>query len=207
MGDTFGDGEEDELPTHQVTVSDFYIGIYPVTQGEWQTVMGSNPSHFTDGGASLPVEQVSWDDVQIFISNLNQRSGKNYRLPTEAEWEYAARSGGKSEKYSGGNDINAVAWYGDNYGGMTYPVGQKQPNGLGLYDMCGNVLELVSDWYGSYSSYSQTNPVGPLSGTRRVLRGGSFGSHAAYARVAVRSGANPGTRYYNIGFRLASPVQ
>ena len=97
MGDTFGDGEDHELPTHQVTLSDFYIGKYPVTQGEWQAVMGSNPSYFTDGGASCPVEHVSWDDVQVFISKLNQWSGKNYRLPTEAEWEYAARSGGKSE--------------------------------------------------------------------------------------------------------------
>ncbi len=145
MGDTFGDGASDELPTHQVTVGEFYIGKYEVTQGQWQAVMGSNPSSFSSCGADCPVESVNLSDVQTFITTLNQLSGKNYRLPTEAEWEYAARSGGQSQEYSGGSDINAVAWYASNSGGTTHPVGQLQANGLGLYDMSGNVDEWVSD--------------------------------------------------------------
>ena len=216
MGDTFGDGFSYELPTHQVTVGDFYIGKYEVTQAEWQAVMGNNPSYFTACGTNCPVENVSWNDVQIFITTLNQRSGKNYRLPTEAEWEYAARSGGQSQKYSGGSDVNAVAWYYDN-SAVTYiqdtsgrgphPVGQKQANGLGLYDMSGNVWEWVSDWYGAYSSAAQTNPTGPATGTGRVIRGGCLVNVADYVRASHRYSFNPDARGFGEGFRLAAPVQ
>ena len=208
MGDTFGDGSGDELPVHQVTVGDFYIGRYEVTQGQWQTVMGSNPSGFTACGAGCPVEQVSWDDIQTFITTLNQRSGKTYRLPTEAEWEYAARSGGKSEKYSGGSDVTAVAWYSANSGGTTHPVGQKQANGLGLYDMSGNVWEWVSDWYGRYGgTAAQVNPQGPTTGSYRVSRGGSWLNPSAHVRASRRDSYGPGARSSSLGFRLVAPVQ
>src|SRR3989338_10514354 len=140
MGDTFGGGDTDEQPVHKVCVDDFHMGKYEVTQKEWVDVMGTNPSHFK-GCDNCPVENVSWDDIQEYINKLNQKTGKKYRLPTEAEWEYAARSGGKNEKYAGGNNIDSVGWYDGNSGSKTHPVGQKQPNGLGLYDMIGNVLE------------------------------------------------------------------
>lgn len=214
MGDTFGDGFSAELPTHQVTIGDFYIGKYEVTQGEWQTVMTDNtsglsatPSYFSACGANCPVEQVSWDDIQIFISRLNALSGTNYRLPTEAEWEYAARSGGLSEKYSGGSDINAVAWYSVNSGSTTHLVGQKQANGLGLYDMSGNVWEWVSDWYGTYDSAAQTNPTGPTTGSDRVSRGGSFNHEAINIRASIRNIHTTVTRFPVLGFRLAAPLQ
>jgi len=214
MGDTFGDGSTDELPLHQVTVSDFYIGKYEVTQAEWQTVMTGNtnsisatPSAFTTCGTSCPVEQVSWDDIQIFISRLNTQSGKNYRLPTEAEWEYAARSGGQSQKYSGGSDINAVAWYGVNSGSTTHAVGTKQANGLGLYDMSGNVCEWVSDWYGSYGSAAQTNPTGPTTGFGHVVRGAFMNAGASFVRASIRAYYSPPDIRYFLGFRLVAPVQ
>jgi formylglycine-generating enzyme required for sulfatase activity len=220
MGDTFGDGNANELPTHQVTVSDFYIGKYEVTQAEWQTVMTGNtsgisatPSYFSTCGASCPVEHVSWNEIQTFISRLNTQSGKNYRLLTEAEWEYAARSGGQSQKYSGGSDINAVAWYspypdpGNTASTSTTYVGQKQANGLGLYDMSGNVWEWVSDWYDIYSGTPQTNPTGPTVGTPRVIRGGCWGDTAHGVRASYRNGYNPDYRSFFLGFRLAAPVQ
>ena len=207
MGDT--DGYSWELPTHQVTVGDFYIGKYEVTQGQWQAVMGSNPSYFNACGDNCPVELVTWNDVQDFITKLNQQKGTKYRLPTEAEWEYAARSGGKSEKYSGGSDVNAVAWYNSNSGSTTHPVGQKQANGLGLYDMSGNVWEWVNDWYGVYGSTAQTNPKGPSTGSssNRVLRGGSWYGDAYNARASVRYSDYPDYSDSVIGFRLAAPVQ
>lgn len=216
MGDTFGDGDTDEIPTHQVTVGDFYIGKYEVTQGQWQAVMGSNPSSFSACGANCPVENVSWDDIQTFITTLNQQSGKNYRLPTEAEWEYAARSGGLSEKYSGGSDVNAVAWYstnslvtyaGNDFGNGTLPVGGLQANGLGLYDMSGNVYEWVSDWYGAYDSAAQTNPTGPSTDSFRVIRGGSWRVGAVSVRASNRFSYTPDFRFSYLGFRLAAPVQ
>ncbi|NLA39893.1 MAG: formylglycine-generating enzyme family protein [Smithella sp.] len=205
MGDTFGDGWDDEKPVHEVCINDFYIGKYEVTQGQWKAVMGENPSSFKNCGDNCPVETVSWNDIQQFLQRLNSRSGKQYRLPTEAEWEYAARSGGKSEKYAGGNDVDAVAWYYKNSGSNTHPLGQKRPNGLGLYDMSGNVWEWCSDWYGEkyYSQSPRDNPDGPSSGSYRVLRGGSWGTRPGFVRAAYRVRFNPGVRVYGSGFRMA----
>lgn len=151
MGDTFGDGAPEEKPVHDVCVSDFYMGKHEVTQGQWKRIMGNNPSSFSGCGDNCPVEHVSWNDAQNFIRRLNSQSGKGYRLPTEAEWEYAARSGGKSEKFAGGADVNTVAWYDGNSSSKAHPAGQKLPNGLGLHDMSGNVWEWCNDWYdGTY---------------------------------------------------------
>ena len=199
------DAYSDEKPTHQVTLSSYYIGKTEVTQELWQAVMGSNPSGFS--GANLPVEKVSWEDCQIFIAILNELTGKYFRLPTEAEWEYAARGGNKSKgyKYSGSNTIDDVAWYSSNSSSKTHPVATKAPNELGIYDMSGNVLEWCSDWYSSsyYSSSSQYNPTGPASGSRRVYRGGSWGSSARLCRVSHRDYNGPSYRFYNLGLRLA----
>lgn len=204
MGDTFGDGYYTEMPVHEVCVDDFYIGQYEVTQGQWQAVMGNNPSNFKNCGSNCPVEQVSWNDVQEYVNRLNSRSGENkYRLPTEAEWEYAARSGGKSEKYSGGNDVDSVSWDYVNSDDMTHQVGTKSPNGLGIYNMSGNVWEWVQDWSGDYSSGSQDNPRGPSSGTVRVIRGGSWSNDAWSTRSAFRGADVPDSRDGNLGFRLA----
>jgi len=198
-------GGNDEKPLHEVCVDDFYIGKYEVTQDQYQTITGTNPSNFK--GNTRPVEQVSWDDAQSYIRQLNSKSGKSYRLPTEAQWEYAARSGGRDETYAGGNNLDAVAWYGSNSGSQTHPVGQKQANGLGLYDMSGNVWEWCQDWYGSgyYGQSARTNPQGPGSGSRRVNRGGGWGSGAGVARAAIRGGNAPGARYGGLGFRLVLP--
>ena len=192
-----------EKPTHSVTVSDFYIGKYEVTQAQWRAVMGSNPSCFK--GDNLPVENVSWNDVQEFITKLNAQTGKKYRLPTEAEWEYAARGGNQSKgyKYSGSNSISNIAWYDANSNKMTHIVGQKSPNELGIYDMSGNVWEWCQDWYGSYSSSSQTNPTGPSSGSYRVLRGGCWYTFAGICRVSNLTYYNPDYRSRCYGFRLA----
>ena len=198
------DAYDDEYPVHSVTLSDYYIGQTQVTQELWEAVMGSNPSYFT-GDNRRPVENVSWNDCQEFIKKLNRFTGKNFRLPTEAEWEYAARGGSKSRgyKYSGSNNPDAVAWYGKNSGYETHPVAQKQSNELGLYDMSGNVWEWCSDRYGDYSSNSQTNPRGASTGSLRVLRGGSLDYLAWYVRVSNRSRYAPGDRYGNFGLRLA----
>jgi formylglycine-generating enzyme required for sulfatase activity len=167
--------------------------------------MGANPSFFK--GDNLPVEKVSWDDVQDFIRKLNAQTGKRYRLPTEAEWEFAARGGNRSGgyKYAGSNSLGNVAWYDDNAGNKTHPVGQKTPNELGIYDMSGNVWEWCSDWYGSYSSGAQSNPTGASSGSYRVDRGGGWRSAAAGCRVAARGYNSPGYSYDDLGFRLVLP--
>ena len=197
------DADNDEKPAHQVTLSTYSIGETEVTQALWQAVMGSNPSRFK--GDNLPVEKVSWDDCQTFIQKLNQLTGRRFRLPTEAEWEYAARGGSKSRgyKYSGSNNINDVAWYDDNSSSKTHPVKTKQANELGLYDMSGNVWEWCQDWYGSYSGGSQTNPTGPSSGSDRVSRGGGWGSLAGYCRVSNRYYNSPGDALNYLGLRLA----
>ena len=205
MGATSEQGSDaynDEKPAHQVTLNDFYIGKYEVTQELWTAVMGSNPSSFT--GTNLPVESVSWDDCQTFISKLNELTGKTFRLPTEAEWEYAARGGNKSKgyKYSGSNTIDDVAWYSSNSSSKTHEVGTKAPNELGIYDMSGNVYEWCSDWYGSYSTSAQVDPTGPSTGSYRVLRGGRWSNNARYCRVSNRGNDTPSNRYYGSGFRL-----
>lgn len=207
MGATSEQGDDAysyEKPTHQVTLSDYCIGETEVTQELWQAVMGSNPSNFT-GNLQRPVEKVSWNDCQEFIKKLNQLTGKTFRLPTEAEWEYAARGGSQSKgyKYAGSNTIGDVAWYTSNSSSTTHPVKQKQANELGLYDMSGNVWEWCQDWYDSYSSTPQTNPAGPSSGSIRVLRGGSWNFNASYCRVSYRFYYSPTNRSGILGLRLA----
>ncbi len=191
-----------EKPAHSVTLSGYYIGKYEVTQKLWKAVMGSNPSYFK--GDNLPVENVNWNDVQTFIRKLNQLTGKNYRLPTEAEWEYAARGGNNSRgnKYSGSDNVGSVAWYYENSGSTTHPVGSKSPNELGIYDMSGNVWEWCQDWYGDYSSSSQRNPKGPASGSNRVGRSGGWCNGAGSCRVSYRLNLSPVNRYDFLGFRL-----
>jgi len=194
------------MQEHRVTLSSFYIGKYDVTQAQWKAVMGNNPSNFQNCD-DCPVEQVSWNDVQGFIQKLNQETGKHYRLPTEAEWEYAAAGGNKSNgyTYSGSNDINSVAWYKDNSGNKTHPVGQKQANELGIYDMNGNVWQWCQDWFSAdyYSKQPTENQQGPPSGSLRVYRGGSWDLAARHCRVTGRWGVDPSSRLNYLGFRLA----
>jgi len=217
-------GRDSDEVQHQVTVSSFYMGKYEVTQKEYQEVMGANPSNFK--GDNLPVEMVSWYDAVEYCNKRSQKEGltpaytingsnvtwnksaNGYRLPTEAEWEYAARGGNGTPgnyTYSGGNTVGDVAWYEDNSGNSTHAVGTKKPNGLGLYDMTGNVWEWCWDWYGAYSGTAQTDPVGAVSGTYRVLRGGCWIISAANTRSANRDGSNPSNWGYNFGFRLVRP--
>ncbi len=206
MGASASDSEafDSEKPAHRVTLSGYYIGKYEVTQKQWVEIMGSNPSYFK--GDNLPVEQVSWTDVQEFIRRLNAKTGKNYRLPTEAEWEFAARGGNSSRgyKYSGSDSIDSVAWYDGNSGDKPHAVGTKSPNELGIYDMAGNVWEWCSDWYDSsyYSNSPSSNPRGPSSGAYRVLRGGCWNHIARSCRVSYRYNYSPGLRFNYIGFRL-----
>ena len=207
MGATEEQGEDaadDEKPVHRVTLSSYLIGKHEVTQALWGEVMGVNPSVNEQGG-DYPVENVSWFACQEFIGKLNARTGMKFRLPTEAEWEYAARGGNRSKgyKYAGSDNLDEVGWYRDNIG-STHPVGQKKPNELGLYDMSGNVWEWCQDWYGDYTEESQTNPVGPQSGEwgDRVLRGGSHWNRAWRCRVSNRFSFVPGNRGATRGLRL-----
>ena len=197
------DPDTDEKPVHRVTLTNnYYIGKYEVTQALWKIVMGSNPSN--SKGDNLPVEKVSWDDCQDFISKLNAMTGKRFRLPTEAEWEFAARGGNKSRgyQYSGSYNIDDVAWYSDNSGSKTHAVGTKQPNELGLYDMTGNVWEWCQDWFNRYSSSPQTNPIGAVSGSYRVFRGGGINSSARFCHSSIRGDYAPDFRDFNLGLRL-----
>ena len=207
MGSRASDAYAAEKPAHDVTLSSFYIGKYEVTQGQWRAVMGSNPKKYT--GDNMPVKQVSWDDAQAFIKKLNALTGKNYRLPTEAEWEYAGCGGNKSKgyRYSGSNVLKDVAWYGANTI-ECQNVGKKQPNELGIYDMSGNVWEWCQDWYSNYSSSPQTNPKGPSTGKVRVLRGGSYHRGSEHdCRLAARISSPPYFSSYEYGFRLACDVE
>ena len=195
---------KEEKMVHRVTLTnDYYLGKYEVTQALWKTVMGSNPSEFK--GDKLPVEQVSWNACQDFILKLNSMTGKHFRLPTEAEWEYAARGGRKSRnyQYSGSDSIDNVAWFEGNSSDDTHIVGTKFPNELGIFDMSGNVYEWCQDWYGDYSSSSQTNPTGAVSGTERVFRGGSWSSGTKFCRVFCRGFLPPGGYGVVLGLRLA----
>lgn len=216
MGSNDSDAESDEKPVHKVTLSSYYIGETEVTQALWKAVMGSNPSYFK--GDNLPVEQVSWNDCQEFIRKLKQKTGKNFRLPTEAEWEYAARGRKKSKgcKYAGSNTLRDVAWFGQsngktydngNSGEKTHTVKTKSANELGLYDMSGNVWEWCSDWFSSdyYGKSSLVNPQGPWSGSYRVLRGGSWDRYARRCRVSYRLSSDPDNRLSIFGFRLCLP--
>ena len=221
MGCTDEQGSDcykNEKPAHQVTLSDYYIGKYEVTQGLWKKVMGSNPSNFKYCGDDCPVESVSWNDCQEFISKLNQLTGKRFRLPTEAEWEYAARGGSKASyqtKYAGSNALGEVAWYDENsdvnysggyeYKGRklgTHTVGTKKPNALGIYDMTGNVWEWCNDWYGDYSSGGVMNPKGASTGSYRVIRGGSWYDYGGNDRVSYRDSSPPSHSTYYYGIRL-----
>jgi len=193
---------------YQVTITKpFYMQTTEVTQDQWKKVMGSNPSYFKNYGDDCPVEQVSWNDVQKFIQKLNDQEGTNkYRLPTEAEWEYAARSGGKQEEYAGTNiksDLGEYAWYKSNSDNHPNPVGQKRPNGLGLYDMSGNVWEWVQDWYGDYPTNHVIDPAGPPSGKYRVIRGGAWDDRTRTCATRSRWSNSLGYRYQHLGFRLA----
>jgi len=218
MGST--SGERDENPVHGVTVSDFWMMKTEVTQKDYTALMGVNPSKFR--GDDLPVEQVSWYDAVNYANALSKKDGlepayrvngtnvswirgsDGWRLPTEAEWEYAARGGQSSRgyTYSGGNEEENVSWSGTKSGSETHPVETKAPNELGLYDMSGNVWEWCWDWYGAYSSSTQTDPMGPSSETLRVLRGGCWGGADSAARSVNRYGSSPDSRSGNRGFRL-----
>jgi sulfatase modifying factor 1 len=202
-----GNENNNEKPIHNITLSSFKIAKYETTLAQWQEVMGSNPFSHIDC-MDCPVRGVSWNDVQTFIKKLNTLSGKNYRLPTEAEWEYGARGGTKSKKfeYAGSNDINTVAWTSANSGSNTHPVGQKVANELGLYDMSGNVWEWCNDWVDeNYYGKSLGNDLnGAARWPERVIRGGSYGSEPATARLAYRTRDKIG--YRAIGFRLASSL-
>ncbi len=212
MGASEGQGTEpydDEYPSHQVTLSTYHIGQTEVTQALWEAVMGSNPSQY-EGNPNRPVENVSWEDCQTFLSQLNQLTGVSFRLPTEAEWEYAARGGNKSHdyRYAGSDNIDEVCWYMSNLPSQSYgtqPVSQKMPNELGLYDMSGNVYEWVIDWFDAYSDEPQVNPTGPGpdEGCRyRVNRGGAWSRGPNSCRVSLRNYATPTSAYSNIGLRL-----
>ena len=209
MGSNASDADDDEKPSHQVTITrSFYICVYEVTQGQYETVTGTNPSRF-QFGPNRPVEQVSWNDAVEFCRRLSEIEGVTYRLPTEAEWEYACRAGTTTDYYWGSDSAGSYAWHRDNsssHSGRTHDVGQKLPNEWGLYDMAGNVLEWCSDWYGSYSGSAQTDPHGPSSGSGRVLRGGSSYMHPWYLRVSSRAGLPPGDWYSISGFRCVRDV-
>jgi len=207
-GSTSGDPEE--KPVHEVCVDGFWMGKYEITQGQWEKIMGSNPSYFNKGD-NYPVEQVSWNDANEFIGKLNSLNNGQFkfRLPTEAEWEYACRSGGKPEKYAGGNDVDRVAWYDSNSGSSTHPVGIKASNGLGIYDMSGNVWEWCEDIYSedAYSKHQRNNPIYTNGGWGRVFRGGSWYSGPRSVRCAYRYRNLPDARFYSLGFRLARPMK
>ena len=198
---------ESEKPLHKVTLNSFKIGKFEVSQEEWTTVMGNNPS--CNKSPKCPVENVSWIDCQIFIKKLNDLTGLNFRLPTEAEWEYAARGGMKStgNMYSGYFALSVVGWFDMNSNKKTGIIGTKEPNELGLYDMSGNVWEWCHDWFESYSNGNQVNPHGPKNGKERIIRGGSYCSESNMCRVSIRSSFAPDEKDDDLGIRLACNIK
>ena len=208
MGDVLGNGQADEQPVHEVCLGAFEIGRHEVTQALWEEVMGSNPSRFKEGGR-YPVENVSWDEVQQFIKKLNRETGAFHRLPTEAEWEYACRSGGSEEPYCGGQNPDLYGWHAKNSDGQIHPVGQKQANGLGIHDMSGNVWEWCQDWYGehAYAAARRNNPSGVATGSYRVIRGGSWSFPTKSLRATGRDRRPPAYGFDFLGFRLVRPAQ
>jgi formylglycine-generating enzyme required for sulfatase activity len=224
MGDVFGEGNQDlpdETPVHEVCVKDFYLGKFEVTQEQWQKVMGENPSSFSACGNSCPVDSVSWDMAQDFIKKLNAMTKKKYRLPTEAEWEYAARSGGKNDRWPGTNSEEKLAdfaWYDQNSKEVTHPVGLKKPNGLGLYDMAGNVREWCQDWYDEIfytrspkdspeAKTAYKNPPRDIEPPKRSQRGGSFQDDSMLNRAVTRRHNTPDFNHVSYGVRLVLPAQ
>ncbi|MBW1721959.1 MAG: SUMF1/EgtB/PvdO family nonheme iron enzyme [Deltaproteobacteria bacterium] len=203
MGDTFGDGFENELPVHEVTLDSYYIARYPVTQSQWTTLMGDNPSKFK--GELHPVEQVTWHEARAFVRKLTEAHKGEwvFDLPTEAQWEYAARSGGRQEFYAGGDDVESLAWYDENSGGTTRPVGLKAPNGLGIHDMSGNVWEWCLDGYeaDAYKRHASRNPVHLKEDLDRILRGGSWNIDAWSVRCARRFSLRADLSGAGVGFR------
>jgi formylglycine-generating enzyme required for sulfatase activity len=221
MGDIFSDGKKNETPVHEACVKDFYMGKFEVTQEQWLKVMGENPSQFSACGKNCPVDSVSWDMAQEFVKKLNAMTRKNFRLPTDAEFEYAARSGGKKEKWPGTNsetDLEEYAWFAKNSEETTHPVGLKKPNGLGLYDMAGNVREWCQDWY-DVSYYSKSPKNSPESTEPYVLdpeaenprtrseRGGGWDSTSFQNRPVNRSHNAPDYNYEAFGLRVVLPVK
>ncbi len=190
--------KEDETPHGVILSQGFWLGRHEITQAEWVQVMGDNPAFFE--GSNRPVESVSWEDAQLFIQKLNERAGGGFRLPTEAEWEYACRAGMTNAM---GRDLSTLAWYRETSEGATRPVGEKGPNAWGLMDMLGNVAEWCQDWYGPYPRGTVHDPTGPASGHRRVVRGGSWLSDERQCRAAARQAEFPDTRENSIGFRVA----
>lgn len=211
MGDASGKGALDERPVHKVCLDDYYMGKYEVTQEDWKKIMDDNPSHFGDCG-KCPVEKVSWDDAREYIAELNRKTWRKYRLPTEAEWEYAARDGGETRKWAGTCDMAALdeyAWYSGNSDSKTHPVGRKKPNDQGLHDMTGNVWEWTSDLYDEeyYRESPKKNPSGPDFGLSRVVRGGSWNYDPHHIRTASRFRSLPAKKLSFLGFRLAFTAQ
>lgn len=203
--------EADETPHQVILTKPFYIQTTETTQGQWESVMGSNPSNFKSCGSNCPVENVSWEDIQTFLTTLNGMGEGSYRLPTEAEWEYASRAG-STTAFANGNitvtdcsydeNLDALGWYCYNANSTTHPVEQKTTNAWGLYDMQGNVYEWCLDWYGEYPSTPVTDPTGVTDGVERVTRGGSWHINAKYSRSAVRFSLPPGDKGVGFGFRL-----
>ena len=191
----------EEKPVHQVTISSFYMGKYEITQSQWESVMGNKPSYFKDC-PNCPVENVSWDAVQQYLKKINAKSGKHYRLPTEAEWEYAAR-GGQNYDYAGSNNIADIAWVGGNSLSQTHPVGQKSANGFGLFDMTGNVWEWCNDKFGKYTKDPSTDPTGPVSGDYKISRGGGWSTAGSSCWVVYRRVESASLSDLNLGFRIA----
>lgn len=204
MGNLWGNGDANEEPVHQVCLDDYYLGKTEVTQSEWLKIMGDNPSYFKKGD-DHPVESVSWNDAMEFLKKMSAGSDETYRLPTEAEWEYACRSGGKEEIYCGGDSLKDSAWFDRTGGGSTQQVATRQPNGLGLFDMSGNVWEFCSDIYAKdyYANSPEKNPRGATEGPHVIKRGGSWSINPRYLRSSVRGRAALEDAHYSTGFRAA----